>query len=69
MDDVTKTYSDLMVDNNNVSESPKVLRELVGLAGVRFNGDNPWDIQINDDEELQDLWENLIYNLKEIVGG
>ena len=24
---------------------------------------------INDDEELQDLWENLIYNLKEIVGG
>jgi len=24
---------------------------------------------INDDEELQDLWENLVYNLKEIVGG
>lgn len=25
--------------------------------------------EITDDEELQDLWENLIYKLKEIVGG
>lgn len=27
---------------------PKVLRDLVGAAGVRFNGDSPWDIQVHD---------------------
>lgn len=29
---------------------PDVLRELVEQAGVRFNGDAPWDIQIHDAE-------------------
>ena len=29
-------------------EPPAVLRELAALAGVRFNGDAPWDIQVHD---------------------
>ncbi|MDD5363932.1 MAG: cyclopropane fatty acyl phospholipid synthase [Gallionellaceae bacterium] len=29
-------------------EPPAVLRELVAAAGVRFNGDDPWDIQVHD---------------------
>jgi len=29
---------------------PDVLRELVEQAGVRFNGDAPWDIQVHDSE-------------------
>jgi len=27
---------------------PAVLRELAAMAGVRFNGDAPWDIQVHD---------------------
>jgi len=33
-----------------VSEPPRVLRDLAELAGVHTNGDSPWDIQVNDDE-------------------
>ena len=29
-------------------EPPAVLRELIEKAGVRFNGDAPWDIQVHD---------------------
>lgn len=28
-------------------DPPEVLRELVAQAGVHFNGDNPWDIQVH----------------------
>lgn len=28
--------------------APKVLQELAAKAGFRFNGDDPWDIQVND---------------------
>ncbi len=28
---------------------PRVLLELVAQAGVRFNGDSPWDIQVHDE--------------------
>ena len=38
------------------------LTQMVFIAVTDYN-------DINDDEELQDLWENLVYNLKEIVGG
>ena len=50
MDEVTKTYSGLMPETRTLFEPPEVLRELVGLAGVKFNGENPWDIQVYDDE-------------------
>jgi cyclopropane-fatty-acyl-phospholipid synthase len=29
---------------------PAALREVAAQAGVRFNGDSPWDIQVHDDE-------------------
>jgi len=38
------------------------LTQMVFIAVVDYN-------DLDDDEELQDLWENLIDNLKEIVGG
>jgi cyclopropane-fatty-acyl-phospholipid synthase len=31
-------------------QPPKALRELVALAGVRFNGDAPWDIRVHNPE-------------------
>lgn len=31
-------------------DAPAALRELTALAGVRFNGDAPWDIQVHDRE-------------------
>jgi len=30
-------------------QPPAVLRELAAQAGIRFNGDAPWDIQVRDD--------------------
>ncbi len=27
---------------------PAILRKLAGMAGVKFNGESPWDIQVND---------------------
>ena len=38
------------------------LTQMVFIAITDYN-------DMNDDEELQDLWESLIYSLKEIVGG
>ena len=38
------------------------LTQMVFIAITDYN-------DINDDEELQDLWESLIHSLKEIVGG
>ena len=38
------------------------LTQMVFIAITDFN-------DINDDEELQDLWESLVQSLKEIVGG
>ena len=32
------------------SAPPSVLVELTAEAGIRFNGNNPWDIQVCDDE-------------------
>ncbi|MDD3530057.1 MAG: cyclopropane fatty acyl phospholipid synthase [Gallionellaceae bacterium] len=32
----------------HLSEPPAVLRELAAAAGVRFNGDAPWDIRVHD---------------------
>jgi cyclopropane-fatty-acyl-phospholipid synthase len=32
----------------NGTKPPAALRELVAKAGVSFNGDNPWDIQVHD---------------------
>lgn len=29
---------------------PALLAELIGEAGIVFNGDNPWDIQVHDEE-------------------
>jgi len=30
------------------TEPPAILAELVAQAGVRFNGDRPWDIRVHD---------------------
>jgi len=30
--------------------APALLTELIGEAGIRFNGDNPWDIQVRDED-------------------
>ena len=35
---------------HNGTAAPAVLRELVAEAGVAFNGDAPWDIQVHDPE-------------------
>jgi len=37
-------------DYRKVPEPPGVLRDLAGMAGVRFNGHAPWDIQVQDEE-------------------
>jgi len=37
-------------DHRHDRKPPEVLRELVAQAGVRFNGDAPWDIQVRDPE-------------------
>ncbi len=36
--------------NRNNLEPPPALRDLAALAGVRFNGGAPWDIQVRDEE-------------------
>ena len=50
MQDVSRTNKGVMLGNATNSEPPKVLSELVEMAGVQFNGDAPWDIQVHDDE-------------------
>lgn len=32
------------------SSAPALLVELISEAGIRFNGDNPWDIQVHDED-------------------
>ncbi len=34
--------------SGNNMEPPTILRDLANLAGVQFNGDAPWDIQVHD---------------------
>jgi cyclopropane-fatty-acyl-phospholipid synthase len=36
--------------STSASSAPGVLVELIGKAGIRFNGNNPWDIQVRDKE-------------------
>ena len=47
MDDVNKSYSG-MIPNDYLFEPPEVLNELAEEAGIQFNGDAPWDIQVHD---------------------
>jgi hypothetical protein len=54
-DDDDPNYFELRLEMNELTQS-------VFLRVVDYS-DNP------DDEELQDLWESMIFNLKEIVGG
>lgn len=37
-------------DHTDRLDPPEVLRELIALAGIRFNGDAPADIQVHDEE-------------------
>lgn len=37
------------------SAPPAVVRDLFGLAGVTFNGNEPWDIQILDDQAYRQI--------------
>ena len=39
---------DARIEQSNDLTPPTVLAELVRQAGVRFNGDAPWDIQVHD---------------------
>ena len=32
---------------------PRILVELVEQAGIRFNGDRPWDIKVHDPNAYQ----------------
>ena len=57
--------------NDDEIEDPRYIElrlemnELTQMVFISITDHN----DIDDDEELQDLWENLVYNLKEIVGG
>jgi len=42
------SYSQSGVPTSSDLDPPAVLGELAGEAGVRFNGDAPWDIQVHD---------------------
>ena len=48
MEDVKKSYSG-MISNEYLFEPPRILNELAEEAGIRFNGDAPWDIQVHDE--------------------
>lgn len=52
MDEAKDWYGESQAGDSGVEHSgaPAVLRELAAEAGVRFNGDSPWDIQVRDDE-------------------
>lgn len=54
-DDEDPNYFELRLEMNELTQA-------VFIRVVDYT-DNP------DDEELQDLWESMIFNLKEIVGG
>jgi len=57
--------SDEEIDDPKYIELRLEMNELTQMVFISITDHS----DINDDEELQDLWENLIYNLKEIVGG
>lgn len=40
-------------------EPPAVLRDLAAEAGVRFNGDAPWDIRVNDER----VYRRILYRM------
>ena len=40
-------------DHRSDVDSPDVLRDLIAEAGLRFNGDAPWDIQVRDPDVYQ----------------
>jgi len=44
----TMAHSQNSFTRNRPAEPPGILRDLAGMAGVRFNGDAPWDIQVHD---------------------
>lgn len=48
--EVRNDYSASKYSGAAVFEAPAVLRELAAHAGVRFNGDSPWDIQVYDED-------------------
>lgn len=62
---------EFLPENDEEKEDPRYieirlemneLTQMVFIAIIDYN-------DMDDNEELQDLWESLIYNLKEIVGG
>ena len=62
---------EFLPDNDEEKDDPRYieirlemneLTQTVFISIVDYN-------DINDDEEMNDLWESLIHNLKEIVGG
>jgi len=46
-------------------EPPRVLRDLANLAGVRFNGEAPWDIQVHNAEVYRRILSNPSLGLGE----
>ena len=57
--------TDEEIDDPRYIEIRLEMNELTQMVFIAITDYN----DINDDEELQDLWESLIYSLKEIVGG
>ena len=62
---------EFLPDNDEEIDDPRYIEirlemnELTQMVFIAITDYNDLD----DDEELQDLWESLIYSLKEIVGG
>lgn len=52
MEEVKKSYSGIIPTEEHL-EPPRVLRELADEAGIHFNGDAPWDIQVHDVDVYQ----------------
>ncbi len=42
-------YNEQHRRQTETAEAPPVLRDIAAKAGVKFNGDNPWDIQVFDE--------------------
>ena len=57
--------SDDEIDDPRFIEIRLEMNELTQMVFIAITDYN----DINDDDELPDLWESLIYSLKEIVGG
>jgi cyclopropane-fatty-acyl-phospholipid synthase len=50
---VEQTYTSSGKSSTSVLDPPGALEKLAGRAGVRFNGDAPWDIQVHSEEVYQ----------------